>query len=155
MTRPSTRDLRARSVLEIAPNAVAQLRFRLQGETPESVANARSSALSFIAGHRVSEVKILVEVARLPARRLGLTGALGTVAAQRDGVYTGELVGGILHGPAKAEAVRSPAAHEGGWRRRDYRTGRKAARLGLLTAGVSGVTLGAVPAAMAIRKRVS
>jgi hypothetical protein len=29
-------------------------------------------------------------------------GALGTVAAQRDGVYTGELVGDILHGPAKS-----------------------------------------------------
>jgi hypothetical protein len=47
-----------------------------------------------------------VEVARLLGRRLGLTGALGTVAAERDGIYTGELVGDILLGPAKAEAVR-------------------------------------------------
>ncbi|TCO49261.1 HAD superfamily hydrolase (TIGR01490 family) [Kribbella antiqua] len=215
---------------EIARKAFAQLRFRLQGETPDSVAKARSSALSFIAGHRVAEVQILVEeifdelmadriwpgtralaqqhldagervwlvtaapveVAKLLARRLGLTGALGTVAAERDGIYTGELVGDILHGPAKAEAVRALAAHEGlnlascaaysdsvndlpmlelvgnpcainpdsrlrrhaevaGWRIRDYRTGRKAARLGLLTAGASGVTLGAVSAAVAIR----
>jgi HAD superfamily hydrolase (TIGR01490 family) len=215
---------------EIARKALAQLRFRLQGETPDSVANARAAALSFIAGHRVSEVQLLVEeifdeimadriwpgtralaqqhldagervwlvtaapveVARLLARRLGLTGALGTVAAERDGIYTGELVGDILHGPAKAEAVRALAAHEGlnlascaaysdsvndlpmlelvgnpcainpdsrlrrhaevaGWRIRDYRTGRKAARLGLLTAGASGVTLGAVSAAVAIR----
>ena len=215
---------------EIAQKAFAQLRFRLQGETPDSVANARAAALTFIAGHRVSEVQILVEeifdeimadriwpgtralaqqhldagervwlvtaapveVARLLARRLGLTGALGTVAAERDGIYTGELVGDILHGPAKAEAVRALAAHEGlnlascaaysdsvndlpllelvgnpcainpdsrlrrhaevaGWRIRDYRTGRKAARLGLLTAGASGVTLGAVSAAVAIR----
>ena len=30
-----------------------------------------------------------------------------------DGVYTGELVGDILHGPAKAEAVRALAAREG------------------------------------------
>ncbi|WP_433162816.1 HAD family hydrolase [Kribbella sp. CA-247076] len=215
---------------EIAQKAFAQLRFRLQGETPDSVANARAAALTFIAGHRVSEVQLLVEeifdeimadriwpgtralaqqhldagervwlvtaapveVARLLARRLGLTGALGTVAAERDGIYTGELVGDILHGPAKAEAVRALAAHEGlalascaaysdsvndlpmlelvgnpcainpdsrlrrhaevaGWRIRDYRTGRKAARLGLLTAGVSGITLGAVSAAVAIR----
>ncbi|GAB2633740.1 HAD-IB family hydrolase [Kribbella swartbergensis] len=215
---------------EIARKAFAQLRFRLLGETPDSVANARAAALSFIAGHRVAEVQLLVEeifdeimadriwpgtralaqqhldagervwlvtaapveVARLLARRLGLTGALGTVAAERDGIYTGELVGDILHGPAKAEAVRALAAHEGlnlascaaysdsvndlpmlelvgnpcainpdsrlrrhaevaGWRIRDYRTGRKAARLGLLTAGASGVTLGAVSAAVAIR----
>ena len=39
------------------------------------------------------------------AGRLGLTGALGTVAEHVDGVYTGALVGDLLHGPAKAEAV--------------------------------------------------
>jgi HAD superfamily hydrolase (TIGR01490 family) len=219
---------------EIVRKGLDQLRFRLQGETPQSVANARSSALAFIAGHRVSEVQILVEeifdevmadriwpgtqalaqlhldagervwlvtaapveVARLLARRLGLTGALGTVAEQVEGVYTGALVGDILHGPAKAHAVRALASREGldlascaaysdsvndlpmlelvghpcainpdrrlrrhaevaGWRIRDYRTGRKAARLALLTAGASGVTLGAVSAAVAIRRRVS
>jgi HAD superfamily hydrolase (TIGR01490 family) len=148
------------------------------------------------AGERVWLVTAApVEVARLLARRLGLTGALGTVAEQVDGVYTGGLVGDILHGPAKAEAVRTLAAHEGldlarcaaysdsvndlpmlelvgrpcainpdrklrrhaavaGWRVYDYRTGRKAARLGLVTAGASGVTLGAVSAAVAIRRRV-
>lgn len=218
------------STAEIARKALAQLRFRLQGETPESVANARSSALSFIAGHRVSEVQNLVEeifdelmadkiwpgtkalaqqhldagervwlvtaapveVARVLVHRLGLTGALGTIAETRDGVYTGALVGDILHGSAKAEAVRALASHEGlelascaaysdsvndlpmlelvgnpvavnpdnrlrrhaqvaGWRVLDYRVGRKAARRALLTAGVSGVTLGAVSAAVAIR----
>jgi HAD superfamily hydrolase (TIGR01490 family) len=215
---------------EIARKAVDQLRFRLQGETPESVANARSSALAFIAGHRVAEVQILVEeifdelmadriwpgtkalaqqhldagervwlvtaapveVARVLVRRLGLTGALGTIAETRDGVYTGALVGDILHGSAKAEAVRALASHEGldlascaaysdsvndlpmlelvgnpvavnpdnklrrhaqvaGWRVLDYRVGRRAARRALLTAGASGVTLGAVSAAVAIR----
>jgi HAD superfamily hydrolase (TIGR01490 family) len=215
---------------EIARKAVDQLRFRLQGETPESVANARSSALAFIAGHRVAEVQILVEeifdelmadriwpgtkalaqqhldagervwlvtaapveVARVLVRRLGLTGALGTIAETRDGVYTGALVGDILHGSAKAEAVRALASHEGldlgscaaysdsvndlpmlelvgnpvavnpdnklrrhaqvaGWRVLDYRVGRRAARRALLTAGTSGVTLGAVSAAVAIR----
>lgn len=54
-----------------------------------------------------------IEVARIIARRLGLTGALGTVAEQVDGVYTGRLVGDLLHGPAKAEAVLALAAREG------------------------------------------
>ncbi len=54
-----------------------------------------------------------VEVARVIAHRLGLTGALGTVAETRDGVYTGRLVGNLLHGPAKAEAVRALAQREG------------------------------------------
>ena len=54
-----------------------------------------------------------VETATIIARRLGLTGALGTVAESVDGVYTGKLVGEPLHGPAKAEAVRALAAAEG------------------------------------------
>ena len=54
-----------------------------------------------------------VEIAQVIARRLGLTGALGTVAESVDGVYTGKLVGEPLHGPAKAEAVRALAAAEG------------------------------------------
>ncbi|MFI0452273.1 HAD family hydrolase [Actinomadura sp. 6N118] len=54
-----------------------------------------------------------VEVARTIAHRLGLTGALGTVAETRDGVYTGRLVGNLLHGPAKSEAVRALAQREG------------------------------------------
>lgn len=54
-----------------------------------------------------------VEVARVIAHRLGLTGALGTVAETENGVYTGRLVGNLLHGPAKAEAVRALAQREG------------------------------------------
>ena len=54
-----------------------------------------------------------IEIARIIARRLGLTGALGTVAEHVDGVYTGRLVGDLLHGPAKAEAVKALAAREG------------------------------------------
>jgi HAD superfamily hydrolase (TIGR01490 family) len=54
-----------------------------------------------------------VELASILARRLGLTGALGTVAETVDGVYTGRLVGGLLHGDAKAAAVRALAAREG------------------------------------------
>jgi HAD superfamily hydrolase (TIGR01490 family) len=138
-----------------------------------------------------------VEIAGIIARRLGLTGALGTVAEHVDGVYTGRLVGGMLHGPAKAEAVAALAEREGldlarcsaysdsandlpmlsivghafainpdvrlraharreGWRVYDYRTGRKAARAGLLAGTVAGGVAGAVAAALAVRgKRTS
>jgi len=54
-----------------------------------------------------------VELATVIAQRLGLTGALGTVAQVRNGVYTGRLDGPPLHGIAKAEAVRAIAAREG------------------------------------------
>jgi HAD superfamily hydrolase (TIGR01490 family) len=66
------------------------------------------------AGERVWLVTATpVELANILSSRLGLTGALGTVAETRDGVYTGRLVGGLLHGEAKAEAVRALAAREG------------------------------------------
>ncbi|MFI6601853.1 HAD family hydrolase [Nonomuraea sp. NPDC050536] len=66
------------------------------------------------AGQRVWLVTATpVELARVIAQRLGLTGALGTVAESRDGIYTGRLVGDLLHGPAKAEAVRALARREG------------------------------------------
>jgi HAD superfamily hydrolase (TIGR01490 family) len=54
-----------------------------------------------------------VELANILARRLGLTGALGTVAETQDGVYTGRLVGGLLHGDAKAQAILALAEREG------------------------------------------
>ncbi|MGC4934351.1 HAD family hydrolase [Gordonia sp. DT30] len=54
-----------------------------------------------------------VELAQTIATRLGLTGALGTVAESRNGVFTGRLVGDILHGPGKAHAVRALAIREG------------------------------------------
>jgi HAD superfamily hydrolase (TIGR01490 family) len=66
------------------------------------------------AGQRVWLVTATpVELANILARRLGLTGALGTVAESVQGVYTGRLVGGLLHGEAKAEAVRALAEREG------------------------------------------
>lgn len=136
-----------------------------------------------------------IEIATIIAHRLGLTGALGTVSEHVDGVYTGRLVGDLLHGPAKAEAVRALADREGldlarcsaysdsyndlpmlslvgdpcvvnpdhrlreharanGWRIRDYRTGRKAARAGLVTAAVAGAISGSVAAGVAIRRRL-
>jgi HAD superfamily hydrolase (TIGR01490 family) len=54
-----------------------------------------------------------IELATIIAGRLGFTGALGTVAESIDGVYTGRLVGEMLHGQAKAEAVEALAKREG------------------------------------------
>jgi HAD superfamily hydrolase (TIGR01490 family) len=66
------------------------------------------------AGQRVWLVTATpVELASIIARRLGLTGALGTVAETCDGEYTGRLVGGLLHGDAKAAAVQALAEREG------------------------------------------
>ena len=146
------------------------------------------------AGQRVWLVTATpVEVATVIATRLGLTGALGTVAETEDDVYTGRLVGEILHGEAKAEAVTALARREGldlgacsaysdsandipmlslvghpcainpdsrlraharehGWRVRDYRTGRKAVKVGVPTAAAAGALAGALAAASARRK---
>ena len=54
-----------------------------------------------------------VMLARVIASRLGLSGALGTVAEEEGGVYTGRLVGDILHGPGKAHAISTLAEAEG------------------------------------------
>ncbi len=65
------------------------------------------------AGQRVWLVTATpVELADVVASRLGLTGALGTVAESSDGVYTGRLIGGLLHGEAKAAAVLALAERE-------------------------------------------
>ncbi|MBE1486795.1 HAD family hydrolase [Plantactinospora soyae] len=66
------------------------------------------------AGQRVWLVTAApVEIGRVIAIRLGLTGAIGTVAEIHDGVYTGRLVGDLMHGPAKADAVVQLATVEG------------------------------------------
>nr|WP_117208393.1 HAD-IB family hydrolase [Allorhizocola rhizosphaerae] len=70
--------------------------------------------LHLAAGERVWLVTAApVELGTVIANRLGLTGALGTVAHIRDGHYTGQLVGDMLHGPAKATAIKALAAAEG------------------------------------------
>jgi HAD superfamily hydrolase (TIGR01490 family) len=66
------------------------------------------------AGQRVWLVTAApAELGQVIAARLGLTGALGTVAEIRDGAYTGRLVGDLLHGPAKALAIKALAEAEG------------------------------------------
>ncbi len=202
-----------------------QLRFRLGGEYAGDIADARESALAFVAGKHIDEIVSVsqeiydenmadkiwsgsralaqlhldagqrvwlvtatpVELAQIIADRLGLTGALGTRAETRDGVYTGHLVDQVLHGQAKADAVRRLAEDEGldlarcaaysdsindlpmlsmvgravavnpdsalraearsrGWEIRDFRTGRKAAKIGVPSLGAvllaGGVALG-------------
>jgi HAD superfamily hydrolase (TIGR01490 family) len=134
------------------------------------------------------------ELARVIARRLNLTGALGTRAEERDGLFSGRLIGDLLHGEAKAAAVRELAEREGldlaqctaysdsindlpllslvgrpvainpdsalrdearrrGWEIRDFRTGRRAARIGLPTALGVGALAGAVAAGLAFGRR--
>jgi HAD superfamily hydrolase (TIGR01490 family) len=53
------------------------------------------------------------ELAGIVAQRLGLTGALGTVAEAVDGIYSGRVCGDVLHGPAKSRAMRALAEREG------------------------------------------
>jgi HAD superfamily hydrolase (TIGR01490 family) len=149
------------------------------------------------AGQRVWLVTATpLELAGIIARRLGLTGALGTVAEHHDGVYTGRLVGELLHGPAKAHAVRALAAREGldlrrcsaysdsindapmlsvvgtavavnpdaelrglarrnSWEIRDFRSGRKVARIGVPSVLGAGAVAGAVAAGAAYSRRRS
>jgi HAD superfamily hydrolase (TIGR01490 family) len=209
-----------------------QVKFRAGGEGHENIAQARESALAFVAGKKVDEIVALgediyddalagriysgtralaqlhldagervwlvtatpEELAQIIARRLHLTGALGTRSEQQDGAYTGRLVGDLLHGEAKAAAVRELAEAEGldlaqcaaysdsindipmlslvgrpvavnpdsalrdearrrGWEIRDFRTGRKAARIGIPTALVLGAAAGAVAGGIAIGRR--
>jgi HAD superfamily hydrolase (TIGR01490 family) len=133
------------------------------------------------------------ELAATIAKRLGLTGALGTIAESVDGVFTGRLVGDILHGTGKAHAVRSLAIREGlnlrrctaysdsfndvpmlslvgtavainpdadlrdlarerGWEIRDFRTARKAARIGVPSALALGAAGGALAAIVSRRQ---
>jgi HAD superfamily hydrolase (TIGR01490 family) len=218
---------------DIAAFAWQQLAFRVGGsENPDHVAKVRESALSFIAGHSVAELRTVaeeifaddlsdsvwpgthqlahshldngqrvwlvtatpIEVAEIIAHRLDLTGALGTVAEHVDGIYTGRLVGDLLHGEAKAEAVRALAVREGlelercsaysdsandipmlslvgypcainpdselrsyarsqGWRVRDFRTGRRVAKMGAAAAAGAAVGAGTAVAVTALRKR--
>jgi HAD superfamily hydrolase (TIGR01490 family) len=146
------------------------------------------------AGQRVWLVSAApVEMASLIARKLELTGALGTVSEIVDGKYTGMLAGAPLHGPAKAEAVRALADREDldlalcsaysdssndipmlslvgqpvainpdaalrrharamGWNVHDYRTGRKAARIGVPSALVVGAAAGVAAGIVSSRR---
>jgi HAD superfamily hydrolase (TIGR01490 family) len=53
------------------------------------------------------------DMANIIATRLGLTGAIGSRVIVRDGIYTGELDGKLLHGSEKAVAIKTLAAEKG------------------------------------------
>jgi len=53
------------------------------------------------------------ELAQGIATYLGMDGALGTEAELAEGTYTGRLLGPVLHGPAKLDAVVRLAAEQG------------------------------------------
>jgi HAD superfamily hydrolase (TIGR01490 family) len=147
------------------------------------------------AGQRVWLVTAApVELGDVIARRLGLTGAIGTVAEVADGVYTGRLIGDLMHGQAKADAITALAGTEGldlrrcaaysdsvndlpmlsavghpvavnpdsalrraarerHWEIRDFRTGRKAAKVAVPVALGAGVVAGAVATGLAVGRR--
>lgn len=210
-----------------------QLRFRvLAAEDGGDMSQARETALAFVAGRSVDELRQFseeifdefmaeriwsgtlalarlhldagqrvwlvtaapVELGDVIARRLGLTGAIGTVAEVQDGIYTGRLIGDLMHGQAKAEAILALAGREGldlarcaaysdsvndlpmlsavgrpvavnpdsalrraarerQWEIRDFRTGRKAAKIAVPAALGAGVVAGAVAAGLALGRR--
>lgn len=53
------------------------------------------------------------ELSQMLAESLGFTGGVGTRAETLDGRYTGDIPGGILHGPLKANAVAALAEERG------------------------------------------
>lgn len=78
---------------------------------PETVALAREHLRK---GHQVWLITASPQlVAQVIADRLGLTGALGTKIEATDGVFTGGLDGGVLHGASKAVAARALTADIG------------------------------------------
>jgi HAD superfamily hydrolase (TIGR01490 family) len=146
------------------------------------------------AGQRVWLVTAApVELGRVMADRLGLTGALGTISEIEDELYTGRLVGDLLHGPAKAEAITALARQERldlsrctaysdsandipmlslvghavavnpdtalrrearrrNWEVRDFRTGRKAAKIAVPATLAAAVVVGALIGAAVLRR---
>lgn len=66
------------------------------------------------AGHEVWLVTATPhEIGSLIATRIGATGALGTVGETENGFYTGRLLGDLMHGQAKAEAIEKLAEERG------------------------------------------
>jgi HAD superfamily hydrolase (TIGR01490 family) len=53
------------------------------------------------------------DMAEIIASRLGFSGAIGSKVIKRDGIYTGELDGKLLHGSEKAAAIRVLAEKHG------------------------------------------
>lgn len=54
-----------------------------------------------------------LDMANLISTRLGFTGALGTKAEAKNGIYTGKMIGNLLHGKEKAVAIKQLAGENG------------------------------------------
>ena len=61
-----------------------------------------------------------VQMGEFIAKKLGLTGSLGTILEIKDGLLTGEFIGRPLHGKSKAKAVKALAAERGISLRKSY-----------------------------------
>ena len=194
-------DIQDRALSFVAGHSVAELRAIGEEVFDELMADKiwpgtlELARMHEDAGQRVWLVTATpVEVADVISHRLGLTGALGTVAEHVDGIYTGRLVGAPMHGKAKAAAVAALAEREGldlsrcsaysdsandipllslvghpvavnpdqrlrsharanGWPVHDYRTGRKAAKIGVPVAAGAGLVAGAAVGAVAATRR--
>src|SRR5919197_261023 len=97
---------------DLALFAWGQVSFRLRGaENAEHISTAREAALAFVAGQKVDDLIQLSEEIydELMADRIWH----GTRALALQHLDAGQLAGTLLHGPAKAEAVRALAANEG------------------------------------------
>ncbi|HWH25329.1 MAG TPA: HAD-IB family hydrolase [Pseudolysinimonas sp.] len=101
--------LTEQNILELAEGIWEQrIRRRLY---PETVALTQEHIAK---GHEVWLVSATPwEIGDLIARKLGLTGALGTRIAVVDGIYTGELDGHVLHAEHKASAASALATTAG------------------------------------------
>jgi HAD superfamily hydrolase (TIGR01490 family) len=126
------------TVADLLGFAWHQVRFTTLGENLDHVEAIRERALSFVAGHTVSELTAIgeevydevmaekiwpgthalaqmhldagqrvwlvtatpIEMADVIARRLGVSGADGTLGEQGDGVFRWRVVCLLLHGPA-------------------------------------------------------
>ena len=62
---------------------------------------------------RAQETAAPQDMAEIIANRLGFTGAIGSKVVIKDGIYTGELDGKLLHGIEKAVAIQQLAKDHG------------------------------------------
>jgi len=190
---------------DVASFVWQQAKFRIAGsESATDMHTIRDNALAFVAGREVQEIVDAGEEIydELMAERVW-SGSRALAqqhldAGQRVWLVTatpvGRLVGEMMHGESKAQAVRALAEREGldltrctaysdstndlpmltlvgsavavnpdselravarsrGWTVKDFRTGRKAAKVGIPTVGVAAVSGGVVGGLISLRRR--
>jgi HAD superfamily hydrolase (TIGR01490 family) len=115
-------DISRRSMLAFVTGRTQQEQIQMGREIAEEriIPRVYENITTVIKGHQSrGELTFLVtaapvELAQVVAGALDMTEAIGTKAElDADGYYTGRLVGDVLHGAAKAEAVQKMAAQRG------------------------------------------